>query len=107
MPATAAREERSTDHIDEPPGDHDDFLHRLAVREARHRVVREGELLELLAAGGFRRAHMAAQLAVDLEDKFDFFSFERCFHGLRPSRIKNVSLKSEFSPEVLTDVRGY
>jgi len=50
---------------------------------------------------------MAAEFAVDLEDKFDFLSFERCFHGLRPSRIKNISLKSEFSPEVMTDVRGY
>src|SRR5216110_3082990 len=47
--AKAAREEPSNDHIDEPSGDHDDLLHRLAVREARHSVVSEGELLELLA----------------------------------------------------------
>src|SRR5437867_6124524 len=52
-PASAARGDRSNDHIDQPSGDDDDFLHRLAVREARHRVVGEGEPLELPAAGGF------------------------------------------------------
>src|SRR6266581_372986 len=105
--AKAAREEPSNDHIDEPSGDHDDLLHRLAVREARHRVVSEGELLELLAPGGFRRAHVSAQLAVDLEDELDFVSFESCFHWRRPIRIKNISFKTKFSPEVMTDVRGY
>src|SRR5258708_31051395 len=63
-PARAAREERSNDHIDEPSANHDDFLHRLAVGQARHRVVTEGELLELLAPGGFRPAHVSAQLPV-------------------------------------------
>src|SRR5207247_1446189 len=88
--AKAAREERSNDHIDEPSGDHDDLLHRLAVREARHCVVREGALLELLAPGGLRRAHVSAQLAVDLEDELDFVLLQGFRIGLRPGSFHYV-----------------
>src|SRR5882762_8339980 len=100
-PAKAAREERSNDHIDEPSGDHDDFLHRLAVGEARHRVVREGELLELLASGCFRRAHMAAQLAVDLEDQLDFVLLQSSRVDLRPGSLEDVFAEAELTPEVV------
>src|SRR5882762_5384948 len=103
-PAKAAREERSNDHIDEPPGDHDDFLHRLAVREARHRVVREGELLELLASGCFRRTHMAAEFAVDLEDELDFVLHQRRLVHFRPRFAHHVRAGLECLPKRMTDV---
>src|SRR5438046_1244121 len=90
--AKTAREERSNDHIDEPSGDHDDLLHRLAVREARHRVVSEGELLELLAPGGFRRAHVSAQLAVDLEYQLDFVLLQSRFVDDRPGRGEEIAM---------------
>src|SRR6266581_6808526 len=104
--AKAAREERSNDHIDEPPGDHDDLLHRLAVREARHRVVSEGKPLELLAPGGFRRAHVAAQLAVDLEDEFDFLLDQRRLVDRGPALAHYVARRPQLAPECVADVRN-
>src|SRR6267143_1860229 len=105
-PTRAAREKRSNDHIDEPPGDHDDLLHRLAVREARYRVVGEGEPLELSAAGGLRRAHVAAQLAVDLEDELDFVLFEGVRIRLGPLSLENVFAVSQVFPELVRDMRS-
>src|SRR5437899_12632624 len=110
MPARAVREERSNDHIDEPSGNHDDFLHRLAVREARHRVVSEGEALELLAPGGLRRAHVSAQLAVDLEHQLDFILDKGQLVDLGPRSFAYVAkdlIKPKFLPKCMGDVGNY
>src|SRR5437762_12730660 len=88
--AKASREVPSNDHIDDPSGDHDDLLHRLAVREAPHRSVSEGETLELLAPGGFRRAHVSAQLAVDLEYQLDFVLLQSVWIRLGPWGVQDI-----------------
>src|SRR6267378_597004 len=106
MQARTAREERSNDHIDEPSGDHDDLLHRLAVREARHGVVSESELLELLAPGGLRRAHVSAQLAVDLEDELDFVLLQCRFVDDGPGCSQEITMLSGVT-QVLPQRKAY
>jgi hypothetical protein len=70
--------------------------------------VSEGELLELLASGGLRRAHVAAQLAVDLEDNLDFVLLQGRFVDDRPRRREQISVSgsvTEVFPKCVRDMR--
>ena len=73
-----------------------------------HRIVLEREPLDRRAIGGFRRPHMAAELAVHLQHELDLVGFQRGLVDLRPwcsHDVTELPLKPQLGPQLVGHMR--